>query len=231
MSESKKPKVPRFTTPKGTASFCWLKKPDTKFKPDGEYSVCLSIPAAEAAPLIAILEPIFEEAYAAQCEGFNKKMDDAKGPQKAKMKAKGEIKRGDFYTPEYDDNGDETGNLIFRFKMAAQYKKKDSEEVVKMSPQVFDAKGTKLKSIPNIGGGSQIKVNFSPTGYYTDASHQAGITLRLNAVQIIELVEFGGGGNAGSYGFGAEEGYEANPENEQGFRDETDDAPAGPEDF
>ena len=231
MANDKKQKAPRFTTPKGVASYCWIKQPDTKFKPDGEYSVNLTVPASEAAPLIQILEPIFEAAFQEQCEAFEQRMNDAKGPQKAKMKAKGEIKRGDFYAPEYDDDGEETGNLVFKFKMNAQFKKKGTEEVIKMSPQIFDAKGNKVKTVPNIGAGSVIKVNFAPDGYYTDAAHMAGITLRLNAVQILELVEFGGGGNAGSYGFGKEDGYESNAENEEGFKDESEGSANGPEDF
>lgn len=230
----KKPKVPRFTTPRGTASFVWLKQPDTKFKPQGEYTVTLTIPADEAQPLIDQLTPILKEALAEQQAAFEARMDEAKGPQKAKMKAKGPMKVGDFFTPAYDDDGNETGDVVFKFKMNGSYVKKNkdgSEEVVKLIPQLFDAKGNKLKAVPNVGSGSILKVNFSPVSYYTDASHQAGITLRMNAVQIIDLVEFGGGGNASSYGFGQEDGFEANPENEAGFRDESDEAPAGPEDF
>lgn len=229
----KKSKVPKFTSPRGTASFVWLRQPDTKFKPQGEYTVTLTVPADEAQSLIDQLTSILEDAVAEQQALFEERMEAAKGPQKAKMKAKGPMKVGDFFTPAYDDEGNETGDVVFKFKMNASYVKKNkdgSEEVVKLTPQVFDAKGNKLKSVPNVGSGSVLKVNFSPVGYYTDASHQAGITLRMNAVQIIDLVEFGGGGNASSYGFGQEDGYEANPENEAGFRDESGE-PAGPEDF
>jgi hypothetical protein len=34
-----------------------------------------------------------------------------------------------------------------------------------------------------------------------------GMTLTLKAVQVLELVEFGGGGNASSFGFEDEDGF------------------------
>lgn len=232
-----KKKVLKLTTPKGLASYVWLKQADTKFKPQGEYTVTLTLTAEDAQPLIDQLEPILAEAMVEQQAAFEVKMAEAKGPQKAKMKAKGEMNQGDFYSPEYDEDGEETGNVVFKFKMNASYIKKSkdgAEEVVKLTPQLFDAKGNKLKVCPNIGAGTGLKVNFSPNSYYTDASHQAGISLRMNAVQVIDLVEFGGGGNAGSYGFDKEDGFEANPTNEDGFKDEStsDSKTSGaPEDF
>jgi len=230
MSE-KKPKVPRYTTPAGVAAFVWLNTPDTKFKADGEYTVSLIMDAEAAQPLIETLEAALKEAHDVAVASYMTKLEEAKGPQKAKLKAKGEVNTGDFYTPYYDDDGNETGEVIFKFKMNASFVKKENGEdkVIRMSPQMFDAKGVKLNSPPNVAPGSILKINFSPNPYYVDATHTAGIQLRLNAVQIIELKTFGGGGDAGSYGFQAEEGYESNPENEAGFRDEY--ATKGADDF
>jgi hypothetical protein len=65
--------------------------------------------------------------------------------------------------------------------------------------------------------GSIAKVNFSPTLYYNDANAQAGVSCRLNGVQVLKLVK--GGWTAESFGFAAEEeGYD--------FADGT---PAGPD--
>jgi hypothetical protein len=40
------------------------------------------------------------------------------------------------------------------------------------------------------------------------ATKTAGISLRINAVQVLELASGSGGGSASSHGFGVEEAYE-----------------------
>jgi hypothetical protein len=48
----------------------------------------------------------------------------------------------------------------------------------------------------------------------------------MKAVQVIDLKEFSGGADAGAYGFGEEEGYEAEdtPAAANGFTEETSDS-------
>jgi hypothetical protein len=72
-----------------------------------------------------------------------------------------------------------------------------------MKPFFYDAKQKQLLVCPNVYGGSVLKVNFSPAPYYAASSKSAGISLRINAIQIIELVT-GGGGNASGFGFAEE---------------------------
>ena len=64
----------------------------------------------------------------------------------------------------------------------------------------------------NVFGGSQVKVSATAAPY--SAAGNQGITLYLNAVQIIELVS-GSGGDSGGFGFTAEEGYKHSGETEQ----------------
>lgn len=52
-----------FTTPRGTASYPKLIKPDTKFNPEGVYSVGLIFPADEASDLITQIEEIFVDEF------------------------------------------------------------------------------------------------------------------------------------------------------------------------
>lgn len=52
-----------FTTPRGTAGYPKLFKPDTKFNPEGVYKTNLTIDPEEAAPLIAQIEEIFVEEF------------------------------------------------------------------------------------------------------------------------------------------------------------------------
>jgi hypothetical protein len=76
---------------------------------------------------------------------------------------------------------------------------------VKFPVRVFDAKGNKITGDLNIGNGSQVKVAGSYTFYGPDKSG-GGVKLYLNAVQVVELVEWSGG-EASDYGFAAGEGF------------------------
>ena len=56
----------QIVSPKGTAVYPWLNRPDTKFSDDGEYKVTLKIPAEEAQDLIAKLDKMLEDYQAEQ---------------------------------------------------------------------------------------------------------------------------------------------------------------------
>ena len=56
-----------------------------------------------------------------------------------------------------------------------------------------------------VGEGTVAKVAVELSGY--SVAGKTGVSVKLKAVQIIDLVEFGGG-SAESYGFGEEEGFE-----------------------
>jgi len=69
----------------------------------------------------------------------------------------------------------------------------------------FDSKANKIMREENfIANGSTVRVNWSH-GFYTQGG--GGVSLYLNSVQVIELIEWEGG-SASDYGFGVEEGYE-----------------------
>jgi hypothetical protein len=191
MAEKRK-QLPRITTPKGVAKYPWLSNPDTQFDADGVYKIDLIIPAGECTELCAALDAAADEA-------FELAKSKAKSPVIAKQ-----IKRADPYTAALDDAGEDTGKILFRFKMKAKVTMKDGT-VKTMKPFIFDAKGVQLAVCPAVYGGSVCKVNFSPSPYYAANNKQAGVSLRINAVQIIELVT-GGARDAAGYGFGQEEG-------------------------
>lgn len=188
----KKQKLKQFITPKGVAVYPWLTKPDTKFNADGEYRVRLRVDGEAAQELIEALEAEAEGSYqAALKENKGKKLKRADLPFKEVV----------------DDEGNETGEFEFNFKMKAKLTTK-AGDVIEQKPKLFDAKGKETKASPY--GGSVIKVAFQAVPFYTSLIG-AGISLRLRAVQIIELVE-SSGGNASSYGFDEEDGYEADDE-------------------
>lgn len=172
MSDTKKPKKVRFTTPKGIAIFPWLNKPDTKFKPEGTYKVTLRLDASAAEQLKEKLQPLFDKAIAA-----------AKSNPKNKGK---KVKVNDYFTDVVDDTGDYTGQCDFNFKMTASGVSKKDGRPWSMKPDLFDAKGDPLPADTAVWGGSLIKVGFEATAY--DKPIGAGLSLRMNAVQVIKLV-------------------------------------------
>ena len=93
--------------------------------------------------------------------------------------------------------------------------------MIRLKRDVFDAGGKKLAKVPEIWGGTRgiVAGEFRPFSMPIGV----GISLRLKAVQIIELRQGGQGGTADSYGFGKQEGgFEA--EDEPSMADH---APAG----
>lgn len=198
-----KTKNPRYTTPAGIAQYPYLTKPDTKFNPDGEYKISVEIPGAAAQDIVTFLDEQFAASVA-----------------KAKKENPGKkIKEGDV---PYSVN-DDTGKVTVRFKLKAKVTPKQGDPF-EQRPALFDAKGKPIGADAKIGGGSKVKVAYELVPYYT-AIAGAGVSLRLKAVQVIDLVEFSGGASSEAYGFGEEEGYEAEdtPAAQNGFADETSD--------
>jgi hypothetical protein len=77
-------------TPVGTAVYPWLNKPDTKFNPDGEYSVTLLLSKADAKVVSGVVKPLMA------------------GGKHNPIK------------PEVDDQGNDTGNFKIKFKLKAK---------------------------------------------------------------------------------------------------------------
>jgi len=199
---SKKPKLARYVTPTGVAQYPHLKKPDTKFNPDGEYKVNLELNAEDASEILSFLDGHMADSLEkAKEENAGKKIKSADAPYSV------------------DEN---TGKVTIRFKLKAKVTPKNGEPF-EQRVAIFDAKGSPMTSAPNIGGGTKLKVSYEVMPFYTSLIG-AGISLRVRAVQIIELVEYSSAG-AGAYGFGEEDGYEADTTaNDNEFNDETEES-------
>jgi hypothetical protein len=164
--------ITKITTPKGTAVYPSLTRPDTRYNAEGVYKTGLSLTKKEAGEIIDKLKEVYTEEFGA------KKLSSAKLP----------------YKEQEDDS------VVFNFKS-------------KQAPKLFDSKGNPVKNAADlrIGGGSVIKVSAAMKAY--NAGGTTGVTMYLNAVQIIDLVEYSGSP------FGAEEGgFEAAAEEK--FKDE-----------
>ena len=185
MSE-KKARLPRIVTPAGVAVYPWLNKADTKFNAEGVYKISLRLPAAEAGPLLAKLEAERDKAYEAGLQEWTES-------HKAKGKKPPPLTKGDLPVDE-----EENGTFLFRFKMKASGLRKDGS-AWSQAPALFDAKGQPLDQDTEVWGGSIVKVAFQAAPFLVPGTKTAGISLKLNAVQVLKLVK--GGGTASSYGF------------------------------
>lgn len=210
MAKTDKPaKLPVYNTPAGRAVYPWLNKPDTRFDPDGVYQVKLVLTAKEAAPLIEIIEEQLKEAKAEAEEKY-----EALTPAKKK---KAEIEEADSqFEDELDDDGEETGNVVFKFKSKASGQTKEGKQWNRKVP-LFDAKGEPSKA--SIYGGSTLICAFAAKPW-ANAKLAYGVKLQLEGVQIIDLVTGGGGRSASALGFAAQEGYEASDEEEEAAEDD-----------
>lgn len=180
-------------SPKGKALWCKYKEPDTKFNAKGEYSTSLvcdpNDPAVQA--YINKLEELRDIAYNETCETL--------GPAKAKGVQKAEV-----YAEEFDSNGNETGNIIFKYKLkdlADRIQRGNDSEIL-----VVDAKKNRLSKAeaPLVGNGSEIRVVSYANPYFMASTKTVGISHIWSKMQIIDLVEFSGGGDD----FDEEDGFE-----------------------
>lgn len=196
----------RFTTPKGLAQYPSIKTPDTKFNPEGDYKVNLVMEDDEKTnALVSKLEAVLEDFY--------ENDDDV-------LYA---ISKGRKVVTQDIYEKDEEGRIVMKFKQKAVITKKDGSKIPVKIRQ-FDSKGKPIDV--NIGRDSVIKVSFTANPYYMPSTRTCGLSLRLLAVQVISLNEFGDA-SASSYGFEEEEGYngEEPEDSSKSFEDIDSDVP------
>lgn len=171
------------SSPKGILQYPSLTKPDTKFVADGVYKTGLYVEGKDADDFQNLLQDIVDK-FIPTIEKKN-------------------IKRADL--PMKKPQDERTG-LIFNFKCKAKGTRSDGS-VWSQQPKIFDSHGNPFSPSKVIWGGTTAKLSFEPVTYYTDLIG-AGVSLRLKAVQVIDLVE--GASSAETYGFTKEEGFVAN---------------------
>jgi hypothetical protein len=215
MADAKRDQL-KFILPKGIAIYPKLIKPDTKFDPAGKFEVKLQFDAETIAPVLEKLVELRDRFAEDKKAAFLA----AKKPQLAKS-----LKLRDVGTPDYDKEGDENGMILLKPSSKASGVRADGSRWERTIP-LFDAKGKKIEGKPAIYGGSELKVAVIAEAYHKADGNEIGVSLRIDAVQVIKLVS-AGGKDADSFGFGEEEGYEGSEESAGGFGDESGgDAPA-----
>jgi len=174
---------------KGNALWAKVFEPDTRYVPEGEYSIQVVVPETEAAEVCEQLENMAQAKLAEVV--------------KEQPKLKNVLSTRTPFEDETDETGNPTGNVLFKTKMKARIKSRDGR-VYEQKPAVVDAKRTPLDGSQLIGNGSLVKVAVEPVSYMMQSTKQVGVTLRLKAVQIINLVEYG---NTTSSIFDEEDGF------------------------
>jgi len=184
----------RVVSPVGISQYAWLTQPDTAFDPDGHYKTNLLVKTDEAQALIKQID-----AEIANSVKLAQESSKSKAPVK---------KSNAPYMEEVNDDGNETGFTVFKFKTKAKIHAKDGT-IIPNKVAIFDSKGKPLTDT-NVWSGSEMKVSAELIKYHT-AVAGAGVSMRLRAVQITKLVE-GGDGNAKGYGFNEVDGGYENTE-------------------
>lgn len=177
------------TTPRGVAVWPKLREPDFKFDTAGALTVKLRIPTAEAAKMIEMIDEAIVKKHTEEAKA-------AKGKR---------VKRCDPpYEHEMDEDGNETGNVLFKFKQKAQITSRKNDKTYKITIPHFNAKGRPTDV--EYGSGSIMKIAYEVVPFFV-AAVGAGVTLRPNAVQVIEPKMFAQR-DASGFGFGEEDGYD-----------------------
>ena len=201
----------RLTTPRGVFIYPHITEPDTKFvKPDGEYHTKFALVADDPAT------QEFVNKLEAELGAYIDSNPDNLPPAKLKKAGTAAI-----YDEELDAEGNETGRLIFKFKLKAMVKTKDKQWP--QQPRLFDAKAQPIEGDVKVWTGSEGKVNVEVFPYFMETTKQFGLSLRLKGAQILKLVS-GGGASADDMGFGEEDGYVSESSGAaNGFTPEADD--------
>ena len=171
-------------SPKARAVYPRLNTPDTTFKAEGRYSTKIRMSEDEAKAFLQKFEVISEENFAAVVAAHSNDIDKKTGkalppPTNDGLPFQLEIDK---------ETKQPTGNILISFSCNASYKDKTGK-VQTIKPGIRDSKNTPIDV--KVGGGSLIKVAFQPAPYYTESSRKAGVSFRIQAVQIIELCKFG----------------------------------------
>lgn len=177
----------RIVSPAGIAAYPKLSKPDFKYNKDGEFNIKVRFPAGpETDAFIAKLQAAYDDNVA--------KRKAEKGVKVIKEAPKN-------WVAEIDkETGTPTGFTVINFKQTAKITSK-AGEVFNKTVDVFDRSKNPIDKA-SVGSGSTVKVATEVYPFF-NGGLGAGLSLRLLAVQVLELVKYGER-DAASYGFGDE---------------------------
>lgn len=205
MAIQNRTKKVKHTSIPGVAKWPHLVKPDYKFKDAGEFHVKLRFGAEdfEACGIKELVDEAFDGAVK-KAKAINAK--DKKKPPKVLDK------------PYYLD--EESNEYEISFKSKYSWVDKETKEVKTRRVPIFSASGAIIKNPDlKIGNETVMRVSFTIDPFFTAIG--VGVSLKLEAVKILKLVEYGA--NAEAYGFGEDES-DLYGEDESYIEDNGDDA-------
>jgi len=179
-------KVKALVTPTGNALWAKVTEPQSnKFNPTPMYSMSVIFTPEEAEDFKSRMQSLLDNFY-----------DETFAELKpAKQKT---LSKADLFKEAEDKDGNLTGELELKTKQFS----KDFKGNDQIMP-IVDSTGKDITNgCPLVGNGSRVRAKVFPKLYHMASTNTVGISFRLNAVQILELVEYG---NA-SGGFDAVEG-------------------------
>jgi hypothetical protein len=199
----------KMVTPSGVAIWPSLGKANTKFNPDGVFEIKLRMDGSDpkVQAFIAQINEARERALATIRAEYEDKLAKASGSGKASAAAAlKKLGMADSpIRPYYDEDGNETGDVTIACKLKAKFTKKDGKVGKHEFVPCVDAKKTEFDPREvGVGSGSVCRASITTYPYVVPSTMQAGVAVRLDAVQVIKLVEFGSAGP----GFDEEDGDE-----------------------
>lgn len=187
-------KETKLTSPFGIAGYCSLHRPSTKFNKHGEYSAKVILAESpETTAFIEALDALYEANYQAQLEEQQAELDAKAKKAGKEAKQIESIKRADKpYKRPVDPDTDEPlpGWVVGARLGAAVTDGKDGPVLYTRKPTIVDSKNQPV--FQPVGSGSVIRIQFTAGGFYT-AAVGAGLSLRLQGVQVKELAAMGVG--------------------------------------
>jgi len=202
--DSKKKRT--YCTPLGSALFVHVVEPDygtEKFPvKEGQFSLTLILDADATAILKSKLKDDLEDAREYAQEEFGKL-------KRATREKLGDLTFNALCEPEYDKDDEPTGNYRWKFKTGAFLKDKTTGKKRARSVPVFDSMNQRVTLKEEPGNGSAVCVSFTTAPYFVEGQGMGGLSLFLNALQVVRLNKHGER-SASDYGFAAsEEGFTA----------------------
>ena len=207
----------KITSPVGIAApWAKLTEPDSYLNGPKVFTVGLILDPEDegVSDYIAELDKQSQDAFDNAIAGMHNELETAKGKKIADLKQSIEsLRLHKPYQPEYDDAGETTGRYVVKYKKKAEGvygpKHKKAGESWTATCTIFD--GGKRPVDPSAGtiqGGSVLRVQCEVAPFSMPATQIAGISLRIFAVQVLEMV----GGSESCDAFDVVEGGYRAPE-------------------
>lgn len=191
MAKAKKSVVEKYTTKKGTLTgFISIFEPSTKFSKDGVYQAHILISKEEGEALAEKIKDVRTRQF----------KEYGKGTRVA------DLTQCIPYVTVNEETGEEIpdkeGRYVLKTKASAFIK--DTKPTAKIT--VLDAKLKPVKNV-KVGEGTLAKLGVDLSGY--SVAGKTGVSVKLKLVQILDLVEYGGGATAEAYGLTEEDGFDS----------------------